>query len=115
MPNIFVARRAKRKGFYLPLMGTKENPNLMFPLSRKSDRSELDNLVRGILDKQGITKESDVQSLVDKAELASEERIKVNEAIKEIKRLMALKAGGAKLMQMGHKKWKEAFYPVGGK
>ncbi len=113
MPNLYVARRAKRKGLHLQMQGTRENPNLMFVLPKRNDRSELDNLVRGILAKQGITEESEVQSLIQQAEMQSEERIKVNEAIRELKRLMALKAQGAKLMQVGNKKWKEAFYPKG--
>lgn len=109
MPNIYVARRAKRKGLHLQMSGTRENPNLMFVLP--NDRSELDNLVRGILAKQGITKESEVQTIIDRAEMQAEERIKVNEAIKEISRLMAIKEAGGKLISMGRRKWAQAFYP----
>jgi len=103
--RLYVARRANRVALHIPTQGTKANPDLLFLLP-KTDKSELDDLVRAQLDKQGISKESDVQSIVDKAEAAYEQRVKVAEAEEEVKRLMRLRAAGAKLMSAGHKKWK---------
>jgi len=110
MSRIYVAKRANRIALSLPMEGTNQNPNLLFPILRKTERSELDELVRIELEKQGITSESAVQAIVDEAEKQYEHRIKTQEASKEVRRLMALKANGAKLMQVGHKKWKQAFY-----
>lgn len=110
MGNLYVARRALRRGLYLPQGMSKSNPSLIFPLD-KTDRSELDELVRAQLAKLGITKESEVQAVVDKAEADSEARIKLAEVRKELRRLMALKAEGAKLMQTGFRRWREVFYP----
>ena len=84
---------------------------ILFPLD-KTDRSELDELIRAILAKQGVTNEAEIQAIVERAEVDSEVRIKVAETRKEVRRLMALKAQGAKLMQMGFRKWKQAFYPA---
>ena len=109
MPNLYVARRAKRRGLYLPRGMNKSNPSLIFPLD-KTDRSELDELVRGQLAKLGITKESEVQAVIDKAETDSEARIKLAEVRKELHRLMAERAEGNKLMQVGFRKWKPVFY-----
>ncbi len=111
MPKLYVARRATRAGLLIPTEGTGENPSLMFFLPRM-ESSQLDELVRSNLEKQGITSEADVQALVNKAEADYEQRVKVQEADKEVRRLMALKAGGAKLMQFGYKKWKQVFYPA---
>ena len=109
MGNLYVARRAKRRGLYLPQGMNKANPSLIFPLD-KTDRSELDELVRAQLAKLGITKESDVQAVIDKAETDSEARIKLEEVRKELRRLMAERAKGNKLMQVGFRKWRPAFY-----
>lgn len=115
MANIFVARRALRRALYLPQGMSKSNPSMIFPLDY-TDRSELDELVRAQLEKLGITKESEVQAVVDKAETDSEMRIKVAEVRKELRRLMALRSEGAKLMQSGFRKWKQAFYrPIKGR
>ena len=114
MPNLYVARRPGRKGLYLPQGMSRENPSLLFPLDR-TDPSELDELIRAQLAKVGVTKESDVQAVIDKAETDSEARIKLTVARKELRRLMALRAEGAKLMQSGFRKWKQAFYrPIKG-
>ena len=111
--KLYVARRANRIGLSIPMGQTGKNPNLLFPLLRKTDAGELDELIRVELEKQGITKESEVQAIVDKAEEDSEKRIKVEEARNEIRRLMGLRKQGAKLMQVGLRKWKTAFYPKG--
>ena len=111
MPRLYVARRPKRVGLYLPMEGVSQNPSLLFPLLRKTDPSELDELIRIELEKVGITKESDVQAVVDKAEEEAEEWVKIEEARKEIRRLMQLRAEGKSLMSVGNKKWKEVWYP----
>ena len=110
MANLYVARRDPRKGLLLPMSENAENPSLLFPLTKKLERSELDELIRNELDKQGITKESDVQAIVDEAERQYEERVKVAEATQEVKRLMGIRQSGGKLMSTGYKKWKQAFY-----
>ena len=110
MPNIWVARRNNRIGLMLPMGQVSQNPTLLFPLLRKTERSELDELVRIELEKQGITKESEVQSIIDKAEADYEYRVKVQEARQEVRRLMKLRAAGKSLMQVGNKKWKEVSY-----
>ena len=110
MSRLYVARRKPRKGLMLPMEQSSSNPTLLFPLLAKSDPGELDDLIRVELEKVGITKESDVQAILDKAEADYELRIKVGEAKKEVRRLMALRAEGKSLMQVGDKKWKEVSY-----
>ncbi len=109
MANLYVARRAGRRGLLLPMEMSKSNPSLLFPLDN-TDRSELDELIRASLQKLGITKEADVQAVIDKAETDSEARIKLGEVRKELRRLMKIKEGGGTLMQTGFRKWKQAFY-----
>ena len=87
----------------------KSNPSLLFPLDNM-DSSELDELIRAQLEKVGVTKESEVQAVIDKAEADSEARIKLEEVRRELRRLMALKKDGARLMQTGFRKWKQVFY-----
>jgi len=111
MPDLYVARRDTRKGLFLPMNQSGGNPSLLFPLTKNLERSELDELIRAQLDRVGITKESDVQSIIDKAEEDYELRVKIDEARKEVRRLMKLRAEGKKLMQIGNKKWKEVYYP----
>lgn len=109
MPNLYVARRAGRRGLLVPQMGNRADPSLLFPLDN-TDRSELDELIRAQLAKVGVTKESEVQAVIDKAETDSEARIKLEETRKELRRLMAIREKGGKLMQVGFRKWKQAFY-----
>ena len=117
MSRLLIARRKQRQGLYLPMGGTKGNPSLMFflpePRGKQVDPSYLDEQIRAQLQKVGITKESDVQSIIDKAEEDYEFRLKVEEVKKEVKRLMDIRAKGGKLMSFGKGKWKQAFYPVG--
>ena len=108
--SIYVARRKTRKGLYLPMEASSQNPSLLFPLTKSLDRSELDELIRNELEKVGVTKESDVQAIIDKAETDYEERVKLDEARKELRRLMKLRAEGKSLIQIGNKKWKEASF-----
>jgi len=74
------------------------------------EASQLDDLIRRELEKLGISNESEVQAVVEKAEADFEYRVKVQEVRKEVRRLMKLKEEGAKLMRVGGK-WKQVFYP----
>lgn len=112
MPNLYVARRVQRKGLLLKMDGTPQNPSLMFVMPERMERSELDELVRAQLQRQGITGESEVNAVMDAAEKQYEERIKTQETIKELRRLMAIRAAGGKLMQVGFRKWQQAFFPA---
>ena len=109
MPSLYVARRAVRKGLLLPQMGNKANPSMIFPLYQ-TEKSELDELIRAQLEKVGVTKESEVQAVIDKAETDSEARIKLQEVRQELRRLMKIREDGGKLMQVGHRRWKQVFY-----
>ena len=112
MSKIWIARRTTvpRQGLFLQTEGTKANPSLMFFLPGM-DSHQLDQLVRSELGKQGISSESQVNAVIEKAESQYEHRRKVEEARVEIRRLMSLKKEGATLMQVGHRKWKTAFMP----
>ncbi len=106
---LYVARRKPRVGLYLPMAGTKENPGLIFFLPKMA-LGQLDEFVRKELAKQGITEESKVQAIIAEAEKEYEKKIKVSETIRELRRLMKIKAAGGKLMSVGHRKWRQAFY-----
>ncbi len=110
MGNLFIARRPQRKGLFLPMLGNRANPSLVFPLE-SVDRSELDELIRAILAKGGVTEESEVQAIVEKAEQDSEIRLKIIEARKEVRRLMKERAKGNSLVQVGFRKWLPAWFP----
>lgn len=109
--RLYVARRKNRIGLSIPMGQVSQSPNLLFPLTKSMDRGRLDELIRAELEKLGVTKESDVQAVLDKAEVDFEYRVKLAEVRQEIRRLMALRAEGKKLMQVGNKKWKEVYYP----
>jgi len=118
MSRLYVARRDNRKAFMLPMSGTEKDPTLLFPLTNHLENGELDELVRAMLEKQGIRGESKIQLTVSQAEEEYEKRIKVAEARRELHRLMDLKGEGKKLMSTGNKKWKEVYYMsprIGGK
>jgi hypothetical protein len=106
-----IDRRPQRVGLFVPMKGNRSDPNLVFPLA-DVDSSELDELIRGILEKGGITDESTVQAIIEQAEQDSEVRLKVNEAKAEFRRLMQLKREGKKLMSCGFRKWREVHYPA---
>ena len=111
MSRLYVARRPKRRGLLLGMKGSRASPSLLFPLDGV-DRGELDELIRAILAKGGVTKEPEVQAIIERAEQDSEIRIKVAEAKAEVRRLMRLRAMGAKLMQVGFRRWKQVCYPA---
>jgi len=115
--KLYVARRKQRQGLHIPMAGTD---SMVFFLPEKGalperqiSSGQLDELIRSQLEKVGITKESDVQAVIEKAEIDYEYRIKVDEAKKELRRLMEIKANGGKLMSVGYRKWKQVFYPGG--
>ena len=117
MSKLLIARKKQRAGLYLPMGGTLENPALLFFLPEKGvekerqiDSNQLDEQIRAQLQKVGITKEADVQAVIAKAEEDYEYRVKLEETKKELRRLMALRAEGKKLMQRGWRKWKEVSY-----
>jgi hypothetical protein len=102
MGTIYVARDRNRKAVMLPLGGTRENPNVIIPLSKKLERSELDTLIRAACAKQGLT-EKQTEMLVEAAEEQYEYRMKVKEASAELHMRIAeqarypnLKHGGIK-------------------
>lgn len=113
MSKLQVVRRPNRRALLLPMGMSKSNPSLLFPLDGV-DKSELDELIRAILAKQGVTDEREVQAVVEKAEQDSEVRIKVLEARKELRRLMSIKSRGISLIQKGFRRWQECFF-MGGK
>ena len=122
MPELYVARRNTRKGLHIPMGGTADNPGLVFFLPEKGGlpeqqigKSQLDELIRSQLERVGITKESDVQAVMERAEQDYEYGVKVDEAKKELRRLMEIRAKGGKLMSVGNRRWAQAFYPSGGK
>lgn len=109
MADLYVVRRTQRGALFLPMQQTQKNPGLMFPLA-SVDRAQLDQQIRQQLEKQGITEEGKVQSIVDSAEKQYEQRVKVTEAKREIHRLMDIRRAGGKLMQAGFRRWRRAFY-----
>lgn len=110
MPGLSIARRPKRRGL-LVSRGLQNSPFLLFPMDG-ADKEELENLIRAILAKGGVTEESEVQAVIEKAEQDSEIRIHVAEAQREVRRLLALRWQGHSLIQMGYRKWKECYYPA---
>ncbi len=111
MSSLTFQRDDKRLGLYVPLGQTKESPSLVVPFY-KMERSELDDIVRLELSKQGITDETTVQAICDEAEAQYEQRRKVEETRQELRRLMEIKRQGGKLSSVGHKKWAQTFYPM---
>src|SRR3989304_5051921 len=110
MPNKQIARPSKRQALFIA-QGQVGKKALIVPLY-KIEKGELDQLVRGILAKGGVTEESEVQTVIEKVEESYEARIHVAEARAEVRRLMKIRAAGGKLMQSGYRKWKQVFYPA---
>jgi hypothetical protein len=108
MSEIAIARE-NRKGLFIPLGGTRQSPNLLFPLDG-IEKSELDQLIRAILAKMGVTEESEISAIIARVEADHEVRIRIYEARKEMRRLMALRRQGIKLMQNGYRKWQPVSY-----
>ncbi len=108
MARLYVARRENRGALYLP--GTNGQMNLAFILSPKVSRGHLDELVRKQLEQQGITKETDVQAAVDKAEKDYENRVKAAEVKKHCDDMLAIRAAGGKIMKVGDKRWAQVFH-----
>lgn len=104
MGSLTFQRDNRRSGLYIPLGQTKESPSLVVPFY-KMERSELDDIVRLELSKQGITDEAEIQAICDEAETQYEERRKVEEASKDLRKYMELRRQGFSLISKGHKKW----------
>ncbi len=111
MSNVVFARDTGRLGLYLPLGNSPRSAAMVVPFY-KMDRSELDEIVRAHLETEGITDESHVQAVCDEAEVQYEQRRKTEEARKELRRLMEIRAKGGKLMRTRGEKWLQAFYPA---
>ena len=109
MPDVSIIRPNRRKALYLSKGVGRMN--LIFPLE-SVEKGELDQLVRAILAKGGVTNEAEVQAVIERAELDYEVRVKVAEARAEVRRLLALRWQGLSLIQSGFRKWKEAFFPA---
>ena len=111
MGKLLVVRRPQRRGLLISQGMSKDNPGLLFALDG-IDPGELDDLIRGILAKGGITDEATIQAIVEKAEKDAEVRLQVSEAKAKIRKLMQMRREGATLMQRGFRNWKEAFFPA---
>ena len=106
MGSLYVARDPNRRAVMLPLGFTREHPNVIIPLGKKTDRSELDHLIRAVCEKQGLTpKESEV--LADEAEKQYEYRMKVKEASAELHMRVAEQARYPKLKHGGIKPYRK--------
>lgn len=103
MAPLYVAYDKRRLGLLLP------EHNRVFYLPGTSG-SQLSEMIHKQLQDLGVPSEKHA-SVVAQAEEDYEHRIKVHEAHEEAKRLMAIRAEGGKLMQVGYRKWKQAFYP----
>ncbi len=103
MAPLYVAYDKRRLGLLLP------EHNRLFYLPG-TNGSQLSELIHKQLQSLGVPSEKHA-SVVSQAEEDYEHRIKVHEAEQEGKRLMAIRAEGGKLVQVGFRKWKRAFYP----
>lgn len=109
--KLLVVRRPHRRGLLIANGMSKANPGLLFSLDGV-DAGELDELIRAILAKGGITAEAEVQAIIERAEEDAEVRLKVAEAKAEIRRAMEIRKKGLSLIQRGYRKWVECFMPA---
>lgn len=84
MVDLWVARDKRRKALFLPMEGTKENPNTIIPLY-KMEAQELNDLIDGVLAKRGIPIEKRA-AIKEEAERLYENKIRTYEASVEIRR-----------------------------
>lgn len=103
--------RPKRKALLIAGDMNKSNPGLLFPL-QSIEPGELDELIRAILTKQGITDEATIHAIIEKAEKDAEVRLKVSQARAKIRKIMAERAKGNKIMMNGHHNWQPVWYPA---
>jgi len=96
----WIARRPGRAALFLPLGGTRANPNVIIPLY-KTDNSELSELVHAVLEKQG--RGADFNKIMERAERDSEMRIKTHEASQELHKRLREQARYPKLKWGGLK------------
>ena len=100
MGKFYIVRRPKRAALVIPLGGTRARPTTIVPLY-KMDDSELDELVEALLEKRKIKHEK--SRLNELAEAEFENRAKVNEVRREIRRRIAEQAEFSKLKWGGLK------------
>jgi len=105
MPKIYVARKPQRKALLVPTGGAGS----AFILGKQIDNSELDELVKAVLEKKGIN-EKEATLLAEKGEAEYEERQKVQEAKGYLRKLMGYKEEGWKLFPTGFRRWQPASY-----
>lgn len=84
MSKLVIVRRPTRQAFFLPLGGTRASPNIIIPL-HKTDDSELDELIRGVCEKHGLSA-AQTEAIVERAERDYEYRRKLQEARDELHR-----------------------------
>ena len=78
----FTVKKAPRLVTYIPMGGTRENPNLIIPGSHKMEKQELDYLIQGVLAKRGLLNlESEIR---DNAEALIERKTKEWEASRDL-------------------------------
>ena len=92
MATIYIVRRPQRQALFLPLGGTRANPNTIIML-KGTEPSELDELVRGVCAKRGLNQDD----VIAKAEAAYEQRCKTQEASMELHRRIKEQAEFVKL------------------
>lgn len=109
MSKLQIFRRPQRTALLISQGMTRESPGLLFPL-QGIEPGELDELIRAILAKQGITDEATIQAIIEKAEQDSEMRLKVAEARAKVRKIMSVKKRGVSVMQRGHHNWVPAFF-----
>jgi hypothetical protein len=103
--------RPQRKALLIAGDMNKANPGLLFPLHGIAP-GELDELIRAILAKRGITDEHTIHAIIEKAEKDAEVRLKVSQARAKIRKIMAEKRKGNKIMMNGHQNWVPVFFPA---
>ena len=111
MPELYVMRRPKRVGLLVKGPKTSQNLDLMLFLPGMSP-GQLDQKLREELAKQGVTKESNVHAILEKAEKEYEQRLLINDVNTEFNRLMEIRRNGGKIMQKGYRKWVQVFHPA---
>ena len=101
MTQFYIARKKPRMAVMLPLGGTRLNPNVIIPLY-KMGKSELEEMILAQMEKRGLS-HADGTKVREQAEVDYEERIKVAEARKELRRRLHEQAEFPKLKHGGLK------------
>lgn len=104
--TLYVALDKRRQGLLL------SNHNTLFFLPGMNG-SQLSETIAKQLESQGVSPAGHAK-IVEQAEVEYEMRVKVDETVVELKRLMAIRLEGHPLVQRGFRKWKQAsFRPIG--